>query len=78
MTEFINAEKIEKAKQKKLTLFTHVLQADKSLGTTEQQPSMYEKVVYLGYCIVDGDMFAAHREGSITIYKGEKGDEFND
>lgn len=38
---------------------------------TESTPADYEKVVYLGKCHIDGDMFAAYtREGGIAIFSG--------
>ena len=30
----------------------------------------YEKIVYLGKCSIDGDMFAAHLNEIIFIFKG--------
>ena len=46
------------------------------LGTSEYtdtnlKPINFKKVVYLGKCGVDGDMFAAYTElGNIEIFKG--------
>lgn len=34
------------------------------------QPLHFEKVVYLGKCKFDGDVFAAYNSGSISIYRG--------
>lgn len=30
----------------------------------------YEKVIYIGKCNADGDMFAAYKDGIIDIWKG--------
>jgi hypothetical protein len=51
--------------------FTH--QTSNSVGwvTTSEEPLEYKRVVYLGKCDCDGDMFAAYDEsGAIIIFKG--------
>jgi hypothetical protein len=79
MTKFINAANIATAKQeKKETIFKKYLGA-KGWEISQDKPEEYAKVVYLGKCCVDGDMFACTTNlGAIVIYKGTKGDEFND
>jgi hypothetical protein len=50
--------------------FTHALEG---AGWAELtlKPFQYEKVVYLGKCVIDGDMFAGYYfNGSINILKG--------
>ena len=50
--------------------FTHVLTNNGWSGITSE-PNEFEKVVYLGKCLVDGDMFASYfHTGAITIRKG--------
>ena len=51
-------------------VFTHLL-SDEGWTDCNFQPSDYNKVVYLGKCLRDGDMFAAYTNGGhIDIYKG--------
>jgi len=51
--------------------FTHYLSGADGWGRTKTKPSEYEKVVYLGKCEVDGDVFAGYYfNGRITIFKG--------
>lgn len=79
MTKFINAENIEMArKERKETVLTHVL-LERGWRQLTVKPSDYEKIVYLGKCEIDGDMFAWKTAlKTILILKGIKGDEFND
>lgn len=80
MTEFINADITKKAKgQKNNTIFTHRLISSMGYSETRLEPCDFLKVVYLGKCIYDGDMFACYNTNDeIHICKGKKGDEFND
>lgn len=54
--------------------FTHVYNDLSGWLPTELTPSQYnnpnEKIVYLGKCIHDGDMFAAYSNSNIQIFKG--------
>jgi len=50
--------------------FTHYLSTGEGFREDNDKPSNYEKIVYLGRCDEDGDMFAAYDRGSIYIYKG--------
>ena len=51
--------------------FTHYLTRLQGWMKAESYPSAYEKVVYLGRCNYDGDMFAAYYVGGeIIIFKG--------
>lgn len=54
--------------------FTHYL--DVSVGWTSaiKDPSKFGKIVYLGKCILDGDMFAIYEGCCIEIYKGHLND----
>jgi hypothetical protein len=68
---FINEPAKKKTKPVKLT---HVQTAS---GWTESIRTNYkhvEKLVYLGKCAVDGDLFAAYFGCYIEIYKGELND----
>ena len=50
--------------------FTHRLCEERGWKKCTLEPIDYEKVVYLGKCKYDGDMFAAYSVGHISIYKG--------
>ena len=80
MTDFINAANIATAKEeRKETVFNQVLCSNRGWRDVNAKPQKYEKVLYLGKCKVDGDMFACTTDlGAIVIFKGTKGDEFND
>lgn len=64
--------RIDESKQEteKPVEFTHFLSSSNNWLTTNSIPSEFEKVVYLGSCKFDGDMFAAYVSGTIGIYKG--------
>ena len=75
MTKYINLE----SKEIKKTVFTAFLCGFNGIGgwnTSLKNPEDFDKVVYLGKCLYDGDMFACYKSGKIHIYKGIKGDEF--
>jgi hypothetical protein len=76
MTEFINAANITEKKEKKETVFTHEISINGWIKT-EIKITIFRKVLYIGNCRIDGDMFAAYIDRKIIIYKGIKGDEFN-
>ena len=68
--EVIRLDEPEKEEEKPVE-FTHVFDSD--VGFVESlvsDMSKFDKVVYLGTCNVDGDMFAAYDKGSIVIYNG--------
>lgn len=71
-TEFISLGKKEKGK----TTFTYILNSDTGWGKVEDAPDFYDKVVYLGNCKYDGDMFACYKDNTIDICKGVVGSEF--
>lgn len=76
MTEYVS---LESKKEVKKTVFTHYLNIISGWLETQSPSQDYERIVYLGECKADGDMFAAYgHTGSIHIYKGIKGDEFKD
>ena len=61
---------IEKQINKKVE-FTHCLGSINGWITSTPKPSYFNKVVYLGKCSIDGDMFACYSEDvNIGIYKG--------
>lgn len=79
MTQFINADNIATArKERKETVFNHVLTGN-GWKETDATVKEYKKIIYLGRCKNDGDMFACYYHlGTIVIFRGTKGDEFND
>lgn len=78
MTKFIDASHDEVKKEKKETVFTHYLSRSEGFRPAKNQPHDFLKVIYLGKTTEDGDLFAAyHYSGNINIYKGTKGDEFD-
>jgi hypothetical protein len=51
--------------------FTHYQSTTEGWCITVVDPHKLNKVVFLGECCYDGDMFAAYStSGAITIYKG--------
>lgn len=50
--------------------FTHSLNEFNGWEETTISPNIFDKIVYLGNCSDDGDMFAAYQDGVIIIYKG--------
>lgn len=51
--------------------FTHRLCGTDGWEQPSDLPKDHERVVYLGECEMDGDMFAAHAFGVIDIFKGK-------
>jgi len=76
MTKYISLEQ----KEIKKTIFTAISNIGEGWVETEILPENFDKVVYLGNCHTDGDMFACYSSGIcgnyIHICKGIKGDEF--
>ena len=65
----------EPQKESKGVEFTYYLREDIGYESTCDYPSKFDKIVYLGKCTTDGDMFAAYSKGgSIFIYKGHLND----
>lgn len=50
--------------------FTHFLDVEEGWEGANCKPSDFYKVVYLGNCSLDGDMFAGYKNGAIIIFKG--------
>jgi len=71
-TEFISLAKKEEGK----TTFTHIHNSEDGWVEASFAPEYYDKVVYLGSCVFDGDMFACYKENTIEICKGFAGSEF--
>jgi len=70
MKEVIRIEG-EKSTEEKPVEFTH--EFNESKGWHKEfvtQPNDFDKVVYLGKCDLDGDMFAVYQGGVIGIFKG--------
>ena len=64
-------ERIDKpCESEKPVEFTDVLNGDAGWDRATCDPKESERVLYLGRCAIDGDMFAAYFEGTIDIYKG--------
>ena len=76
MTKFIDVSNDTK-EVKKETVFTHEFSANIGWKKTSTSIKNYEVVKYLGNCSIDGHMFCAYEDGTIDIFKGIKGDEFN-
>jgi hypothetical protein len=74
MTKYISLE--PKEKRNKKTIFTKYLCGVDGWIYPSLIPEDFDKVVYLGNCDADGDMFACYVRDVINIYKGIKGDEF--
>jgi hypothetical protein len=66
----------EPQKESKGIEFTHYLSGTEGWKTANPNFNKYIKVVYLGKCDVDGDMFAGYfgQDGTIAIYKGNLND----
>ncbi len=73
MTKFITIEQKEQCIK---TLFNIAL-TYRGWKDAQLKVSDFEKIIYLGECKVDGDLFAAYEGDIIRIYKGIKGDEFD-
>lgn len=72
MKEVIRIDGIVTA-EKKPVEFTHCLRQSNRWFETDANPSDYERIVYLGKCNTDGDMFAAYfgkKLTTINIFKG--------
>lgn len=59
-----------KEETKKPVEFTHYLDGAKGFVGNLKGPKDFTKIVYLGKCNIDGDMFAAYIGGDICLYKG--------
>ena len=75
MTKYISLESKE-VKEIKKTIFEQYLNGSGGWKPSSRTPEDFDKVVYLGNCYCDEDMFACYVRGTINIYRGIKGDEF--
>ena len=50
--------------------FTHYQHKDNGWNVNIYPTNHFEKVVYLGKCAQDGDLFACYANNRIDIYKG--------
>lgn len=66
----IRVDKEEDQQEKKPVEFTHCFWGDDGWVATKIRPDKYRKIVYLGKCDIDGDMFAAYNNDNIEIFKG--------
>ena len=57
-------------KEEKPVEFTHILSVSDGWEKSFLNPNDFDKIVYLGKCVIDGDMFATYVKGSIGIHKG--------
>jgi hypothetical protein len=63
--------RIEEGNSSKKLELTHLLSEDSGWIKYEQESFNYDKIVYLGRCNIDGDMFAVYYQtGMIGICKG--------
>lgn len=79
MTKYIDTTKqeVEKPEPKK-TVFTYHLSPKCGWVVAQMAPDAFLEVKFIHNCQRDGDMFSAlSRNGSVLIFKGIKGDEFN-
>lgn len=76
MKQVIRITEVEKPKKKlKPIEFTHHYEGGNGWCETFSKPNDYIKIVYLGKCKTDGDMFAAYQDsGDILITKGNLND----
>ena len=78
MTKFIDRSSTNSGERQKKTKFTHYFGANNEIRKAEVLPKEYDLVVYLGKNHIGNDVFAAYDlDSPVTIYIGEKGDEFN-
>lgn len=74
MKQVLKVSDLEKT-EKKPVEFTHFLNAHEvGWSKTDSKPHEFEKVVYLGFCNADGDMFSVYGDGYIRIFKGHLND----
>lgn len=59
-----------KTESEKPVELTHVLTSNLGWRGTVFHSCVFEKIVYLGNCQYDGDMFACYIDGVISVYKG--------
>jgi hypothetical protein len=70
MKEVIRIGEVVKESEKPVEL-THYLHGDDGWTNAKVRPNELNKIVFLGKCSMDGDMFAGYwTHGSITMYKG--------
>jgi hypothetical protein len=50
--------------------FTHYLEIRGWTNEIGSKPNHYDKILYLGNDLRDGDLFAAYEDACINIYKG--------
>ena len=72
MTKYISLE----PKEIKKTILTAYLCGSRGWTSGCLGSEYFSKVVYLGKCNDDGDMFACYYQDTIHVCKGIKGDEF--
>ncbi len=70
MKEVIRIPEINERKEEKLVELTHSLDGNCGWGEVTISASQYDKIVYLGRCSCDGDMFACYDSDVILIFKG--------
>jgi len=71
MKEVIRINQLDQKKEDKPVEFTYQQGEDiDGWGDVEFCPSEMDKIVYLGHCEADGDMFAGYMLNTIIIYKG--------
>lgn len=68
MKEVIIIPEVSVSNDKPIEVTHEFIPSDGWVSEREFPPT--DKVIYLGKCALDGDMFAAYYRNRITIYKG--------
>jgi hypothetical protein len=69
MREVIRIQDTAQVEEKPVE-FTHYLSPSAGWMDAGWKPNAFEKIVYLGNCNIDGDLFATYLNGTISVYKG--------
>lgn len=69
MKSVIYIDKEEETKEKPVE-FTECLDMIIGWRPSLVEPKDYDRIVYLGNCAADGDMFAVYNDKYISIFKG--------
>lgn len=70
MKEVIRINLGEQQQEEKPVEFKYFLSPLHGWFFTETKASEFSKIVYLGKCPIEGDMFADYRNEKINIYRG--------
>lgn len=70
LTKEVEMILIEKEENQKPVEFKSVFNQQSGWVLTDSLPKHYKRVIYLGRCRSDGDMFAAYDNTDIIIFRG--------